>query len=118
MMDILGKPATMAMVSTSNTALPFKRKRSRCLIDCVGNATGDLLPFKDVTKSKVISCAMEWAELNGNEGELAGEIIGKDGEVLPDVKFQEHGYHRHCYNRFTDVSKIARARTKKQNTGK
>eukprot|EP00795_Rhopilema_esculentum_P003901 gene3901-15217_t len=95
-----------------------------CLIHYQG-FSGKLVNFSRISFSKVIETRSRWISLDGPSNEVAKESYNivddaKAGEFLQEVAdgdtddacFENFKYHRACYSRFTDISKIAREENK------
>lgn len=79
---------------------------------------GDIRPFKEATWSTYLRCVGIWKDLVGNQADIARCFVRDHGGVacrLDEIPIPEDGgYHRKCYNYFTDSSKQVRAVKKKQ----
>ena len=79
---------------------------------------GDIRPFKEATWSTYLRCVGIWKDLVGNQADIARCFVHDHGGVtcrLDEIPIPEDGgYHRKCYNYFTDSSKQVRAVKKKQ----
>lgn len=84
--------------------------RSLVCIMHVCHGTGKLTPFTDKSWKKFVDCANKWKILDGKEAEIARSAT--ISEVIPDFA----SYHRNCYKRFCDVSKIKRAEERRTKT--
>ena len=100
-----------------------------CLIHYQG-LSGKLVNFSRISFSKVIETRSRWILLDGPSNEVAKESYNfvddaKASEFLQAVAdgdtdnacFENFKYHRACYSRFTDITKIARAEKRKENKG-
>ena len=77
-----------------------------CLpITCEENSA--ILPVSDKSLRKIKECIEEWRYLDGAEREKA-EKFTVGSEQLDN--FDAFGYHSQCYKRFTDKTKIERAK--------
>ena len=84
-----------------------------CLIH-FSNSDGELRPFTHTTYNKFISTRNEWLNIRDEESE-ATDIARKVAKVSEHfVENENKLYHQKCYKYFTDVSKIERARKRKE----
>ena len=101
-------------------------KMVACLIHYHG-ISGNLVNFSRVSFLKCIDSRIKWILLDGPSEQVAKESCkivddSKAKEILQatDEDFEKLSvglnlqYHRACYSRFTDVSKIARAEKRKE----
>lgn len=92
-------------------------------IRCYGHlqgVVGDIIPFKESTWSTQLRCVGIWNDLVGNQAEIARCFVkdhGNDSYLDEMAKPEDGGYHRTCYNYFTDSSKQVRPVKKKQKEG-
>ena len=95
-----------------------KISNNRCYAH-LPNVLGDIRPFKEATWSTYLRRVEIWKDLVGNQADIARCFVRDHGGVtcrLDEIPIPEDdGYHRKCYNYFTDSSKQARAAKKKQN---
>ncbi|KAJ8050302.1 hypothetical protein HOLleu_03448 [Holothuria leucospilota] len=98
------------MASTSGETVRQKRKKIECGIHVSETASGKVTEFTEISKGKVHSCAKEWKNLGVELSEFAKKILTENEELNFDTTV--YGYHRQCYMKFTDISKIARAKLK------
>ncbi|PIK41995.1 hypothetical protein BSL78_21147 [Apostichopus japonicus] len=83
-----------------------------CVIHVSKTASGKVTAFTNISKAKVIRCANEWKALGGELGDLANTILSDNADLNLTLDTTTCGYHRQCYMKFTDVSKISRAKSK------
>ena len=77
-----------------------------CLpITCEENSA--ILPISDKSLRKIKECIEEWRYLDGAEREIAEKLIVSSEQL---DNFDAFGYHSKCYKRFTDKTKIERAK--------
>ena len=84
--------------------------------------SGELCKFIPHTISKVKEYCMQWLKLDGETNETAQRIANivydwpdHIHEILPQ-EIVNLRYHKECYVRFCDKSKVARAEKRKTNT--
>ena len=97
----------------SSTASPS------CFIHFQGK-TGDLLKLTCHTLVKIKEYCLEWINLEGEPKEIAEKIIDvvrtwpdSESDVLP-TEAVDFRYHKECYVRFCDKTKVARCIKKKE----
>ena len=77
-----------------------------CLpITCEENSA--ILPISDKSLRKIKECIEEWRYLDGAEREVAEKFTVSSKQL---DNFDAFGYHSKCYKRFTDKTKIERAK--------
>lgn len=77
---------------------------SSCPLLCVCHVSvdesGPIIPLKDASWEKLVECAKIWRELDGLEREVAEKFV--------DIDRESAGYHRRCYQKFTDKRRIGK----------
>ena len=66
--------------------------------------SSDITKFSDALWNKFLASFEHWKDLDGVQKEICQKI-----KVINPNWQNEHGYHRKCYQRFTDARSIARA---------
>ena len=111
--------STKSVSTSSSTSSSYSATSLRCYAHVPGT-TGDIMLFKRTTWSTYLRCVGIWKDLVGNQADIARCFIRDHGGVscrLEEIPIPDDGgYHRKCYNYFTDSSKQARALKKKQET--
>ncbi len=77
-----------------------------CICHIADNNNGPIVAFPDTSWSKLTECLSVWATLDGVEKSLALAFDPACRETA--------GYHRICYQRITDKSRISRALKRKE----
>lgn len=84
----------------------------------ISGISGDIRPFQQDTWLKYLYSVHTWRDLDGNQAEIARNFVKEFGEIYDTstncVKDtltipQDGGYHKRCYQYFTDISKQRRA---------
>ncbi|PIK46417.1 hypothetical protein BSL78_16736 [Apostichopus japonicus] len=100
------------MASTSDKAACRTKMKLECVIHVSKTASGKVTAFTNISKAKVIRCANEWKALGGELGDFANTLLSDNADLNLTLDTTTCGYHRQCYMKFTDVSKISRAKSK------
>lgn len=85
----------------------------KCCLHLVNDADIKILNFSTVSWAKVKQCCLKWKDFDTTEGKIASELLllpVNEQEELPDDK--SNGFHRKCYSKFTDKTRIAAAEKK------
>ncbi|KAJ8050127.1 hypothetical protein HOLleu_03204 [Holothuria leucospilota] len=92
-----------------------------CCIHVCSDVSENLIPFKEKSWIKVLSCAPRWQEIDCIEGEIAKQTREKFG-ILDDSDSvpipQGAGYHGTCYQRFCHVRRLQAAEERKRKNPK
>ena len=107
--------STKSVSTSSLTGSSYLATSLRCYANVPGT-TGDIMAFKRTTWSTYLRCVGIWKDLVGNQADIArcfirdhdGVSCGLEEIAIPD----DGGYHRKCYNYFTDSSKHLRRNRK------
>ncbi|XP_041369507.1 uncharacterized protein LOC121383502 [Gigantopelta aegis] len=90
------------------------KRKLKCLIHHSGKVTGKLTPFSSTSWLRLTECAKRWLECDSESEENAiSKILNEQGFVNSlynsVTNFGHLGYHRSCYQRFTNSQHIERA---------
>ena len=84
-----------------------------CCIHVCSSAKSELKLFSSTSWTKFVECAGRWKGLSGIYAEKASvawvSLALDENSTLKDDVRQRFGYHRECYQRFTDVLKLQSA---------
>ncbi|GBM27336.1 hypothetical protein AVEN_144886-1 [Araneus ventricosus] len=85
-----------------------------CCIHLIDGLNGNLVSLSTKSFEKIRQCMQEWLFLDGKEKEIADYLsisngFGDDGSLEKCID-NNYAYHRKCCTRFTDKTKIQRAR--------
>ncbi|GBN90804.1 hypothetical protein AVEN_115968-1 [Araneus ventricosus] len=88
-----------------------------CCIHLIGDLNDNLVSLSTKSFEKIRQCMQEWLFLDGKEEEIADYLsipngFGVDGSLEKCID-NNYAYHRKCYMRFTDKTKIQRANKKR-----
>ncbi|XP_071847519.1 uncharacterized protein [Apostichopus japonicus] len=87
----------------------------KCCMHVCSHTKTNISSFSDTSFAKFKDCVLRWSVLPGIYGALARDLSSKycikSSKSLADFQDHEHGescigYHRECYQRFTDVNKL------------
>ena len=105
--------------------LRIVRRDMECCMYLVHQSADKLISFSDVSWRKFCECVHQWKDLNTREGAIATKAIQRfhlelvlaeeQLDVVPAGPDHSVGYHRACYMRFTDKTKIEREPRKDKN---
>lgn len=79
-------------------------KSELCVCHFKDVESSDITKFSDASWNKFLASFEHWKDLDGVQKEICQKI-----KVIDPNWQNEHGYHRKCYQRFTDARSIARA---------
>lgn len=103
--------------TAATTSLNSNSSNIRCYAH-LQNVVGDIIPFKESTWSTYLRCVGIWKQLVGNQAEIARCFVKNHGSDQPRSQGislgcdffldkiaipEDGGYHRKCYNYFTDL---------------
>jgi len=101
------------------------RRDMECCMHLVDQSAAKLIRFLDVSWRKFRECVHQWKDLNTREGAIATKaiqrfhlelvLVEEQLDVVPAGPDHSVGYHRACYMRFTDKTKIEREPRKDKN---
>lgn len=104
--------ATDATAACSSTSSELK-----CFIHSESASDDDLKAFNATTWAKVFTSAAIWKYSNGKKAKIATEFLAlidstsdADSVEIP----QQAGFHRKCYQQFTDKTKVDQAKRKQE----
>ena len=85
-----------------------------CCIHLIESSNDNLVSLSTKSYEKIRQCLQEWLFLDGKEKEISkylttSNCFGDDGSLEKCID-SNYAYHRKCYMRFTDKTKIQRAK--------
>lgn len=83
---------------------------SSCFCHVLEIAQEPILPCTEVSWAKLYDCAGTWVSLDGLEQQVSVKILQNNDRIVPD----RAGFHRRCYQRFTDVKRIRQGVSRKE----
>ena len=105
------------MAAHAEQSLVGNCQRNSCFIHFSAVEKVDIKPFTSSSWSKVSDCALFWKDYDDHEqGKVAKKFIAAHRDFASSSEPPTTGgFHRKCYQKFTDSTKMKRAEKKKVN---
>ena len=103
--------ATDATAAGSSTSSELK-----CFIHSESASDDDLNAFNATTWAKVLTSAAIWKHSDGKKAKIATDflaLIDTTSDSVDEIP-QQAGFHRNCYQQFTDKTKVDQAKRKQK----
>ncbi|XP_072180614.1 uncharacterized protein [Diadema setosum] len=102
--------ATDATAACSSTSSELK-----CFIHSESASDDDLKAFNATTWAKVLTSAAIWKYSDGKKAKIATDFLAMINTTSDSVEIpQQAGFHRKCYQQFTDKTKVDQAKRKQE----
>ncbi|XP_071853573.1 uncharacterized protein [Apostichopus japonicus] len=105
------------MHCTMHYALTLCYINMECCIPVCCRKTCNIIPFSEASFVKFKDCCMRWKSISSSYGEIAANCwselnlinCSSPTDITRTRTSRSVGYHRECYQRFTDISKLSKA---------
>ncbi|XP_071953111.1 uncharacterized protein [Antedon mediterranea] len=94
----------------------------QCFMHCMNEPDSSLKPFTVITWNRFLEYVIKWKDCNNTEqGKISNSFLEStesDIDTISQLPIPDKGggYHRRCYQRFTDTYRLQKAKKKIKNT--